>query len=58
MNNLENGMVMTDYTPMVDSDRPVCSCDWCGCDIYPGEKYIDLGDKICAECISEHMKEA
>lgn len=58
MNELENGMVLTDYTPMIDSDKPVLVCSWCGCNIYPGEKYLDLGDIICDECINEHMKEA
>ena len=55
---LENPMVQTDYTPMIDADKPFHSCDWCGVDIYPGEKYLDLGEIICAECVSEHMKEA
>lgn len=56
--DLENPMVQTDYSPMMGSDQPVFSCDWCGCDIYPGEKYLDLGDRICAECMTEHTKEA
>lgn len=30
MNELENGMVLTDYTPMMDSDKPVLVCSWCG----------------------------
>lgn len=55
---IENPMAQTDYTPMVDAYIPVHNCDWCGVDIYPGEKYLDLGEIICAECVSELMKEA
>ena len=57
-NELENPMVQTDYSPMVDGDQPVFTCDWCGGLVYPGEKYLDIGDKICSECMSKHTKEA
>ena len=58
MLSLENGMALTDYTPMTNTDQPVFTCDFCGCGIFSGEHYWDFGDIICDECMREHMKEA
>lgn len=57
-NDVENSMTASDYSPMINSDQPVGTCDWCGGEIYPGEKYLDIGDKLCSECLDKHTKEA
>lgn len=57
-NQLENRMVQTDYSPMVWPHTPLYTCDMCGGGIWPGEKYLDIGDKLCAECLRKYTKEA
>lgn len=54
----ENGMILGDYEPMVYPDAAVCYCVLCGALIYPGDKYLDIGDTYCEECVRKHMKEA
>lgn len=55
----ENGMIIgSDYEPMLYPNDAVHICDWCGAPIYPGEKYLDVGDLYCEECIRKHTKEA
>lgn len=58
MRDPENGMIIGDYEPMIYPNEAVCTCDLCGGLIYPGEKYFDIGDVYCEECLRKHMKEA
>lgn len=39
--------------------RVALECTECGYDIYAGEKYLPVGDKIiCRECLDELIEEA
>ena len=40
------------------SDKVVCTCDMCMCDIYDGDEYYEVDDiTICSKCIEgcEHI---
>lgn len=50
---------LTDCRFNREEPRVVKTCTECGYDIYAGEKYLSIGEKIiCRECLDELMEEA
>lgn len=42
-----------------DEPRVVYECDMCGCEIYEGDDYYEIGDtKLCEDCMGDCKKTA
>lgn len=53
--NLEHGWIVNEKS--YDKDEGMYVCDWCGEEIYEGDKYYDFdGSKVCADCVSDCAK--
>lgn len=58
MADIQAPWVGGEYEPMLNTDEPWTHCDYCGRAIYAGEKYLDAGEIMCEECLSEHIRKA
>ncbi len=44
--------------PNAPAPRPVCYCIMCGCGIYDGDRYYDLYEPYCEDCMKNAERTA
>lgn len=49
---------LDDYlTDVPDEPRSMYECDLCGCEIFEGDEYYEIGDEIlCEKCVDDCKK--